>query len=183
MKYPNHLSPTPEQNLLRLTYVGVLSIAKPLEEFATWLLTGVAAILGAVIVNIEAVSKVLSTPNIRWGLALLVISLLAGVVAKQIGVFICAGIALIEEMYSELESGAIAIRDITSSPDEINQEISAPFLPPFKRLMKKSFERGGEDKLAGEKQLVKWYCIQNYVFWLQSIAGAVGLLCLAFGIK
>ena len=50
----------PEQNLLRRAYGRTVSLGKPMGDFATWLLTGIAAMLGAVIVNVEAVSKILS---------------------------------------------------------------------------------------------------------------------------
>ena len=183
MKYPKHLSP--KQRLLRLLYVNVLSIAKPMEEFATWLLAGVAAILGAVIVNVAAVSSALSSTSLRWGLAFLVVSLLTGVVSKQIGAALCAGMALAEEMYGELESpnGSAALEGLAELSGEFKQELSSAFLPPLRGIMKRSFERGSHDALAGEKRFTKLFCIQLYSLWAQNISSAVGLLILAFGIK
>lgn len=165
--------------------MNVVSIAKPMEQFVTWLLAGVAAILGAVIVNVEGVSSVLSATSLQWGLALLVISLLTGVVAKQIGAALCASQALMEELYGELDSrnGIAATEGITASREELRQELSSAFLPPLRGMMKRSFDRGGQDALAGEKRLTKLFCIQLYALWAQNISGAVGLLILAFGIK
>lgn len=182
MKYPKHLSP--KQRLLRLLYVNVLSIAKPMEEFATWLLAGVAAILGAVIVNVATVSSALSSTSLRWGLAFLVVSLLTGVVSKQIGAALRAGVVLMEEMYEELESqnGSAALKGLAESPEEFKQELSSAFLPPLRGMMKRSFERGGYDALAGEKRFTKLFCIQLYSLWAQNISGAAGLLTLAFGV-
>ena len=183
MKHRKHLSP--EQNLLRLVYGRTVSLGKPMGDFATWLLTGIAAMLGAVIVNVEAVSKVLSASSLQWGLALLVLSLLAGVITKQLGLAVCAGLALIEEMYEELESpdGVAALRSMSASPDAFQQELSSAFLPPLGIMMKRSFDRGGRDALSGEKRLATLFCIQLYVLWLQGILGAIGLLVLGFGIK
>lgn len=89
MEHPKHLSP--KDTLVRMMLMQTLAIAKPMEEFATWLLTGVAVILGAVIVNVEAVSNTLTAVNLRWGLTFLVLSLVAGAISKQIGLAISAG--------------------------------------------------------------------------------------------
>ncbi len=56
MKLLSNLSPT--QNLLRLIYGSTLSMARPIGEFSTWVLTGVAVIIGSILVNIEPVSKI-----------------------------------------------------------------------------------------------------------------------------
>lgn len=182
MKHLNHLSS--EQNLLRIIYVRTLAVAKLVGEFATWLLTGEAAILGAVIVNVEAISKVLSVPSLRWGIALLVISLLAGVIARQFGLAICAGLALTEEMYEELESpdGVAALQEMIVTPKEFNNQLSSAFLPPLRGMMNRSFERGGKDPLAGEKRWAMLFSIQLYFFWIQAGLGTAGLLVLGFGI-
>ena len=183
MKHLKHLSP--EQNLLRVIYGRTLAMGKSMGEFATWLLTGEAAILGAVIVNVEAISKVLSAPCLRWGTALLVISLLAGVIARQLGLAICAGLALTEEMYDELESpeGVAALQGMIASPEEFKNQLSSAFLPPLRGMMKRSFERGLKDPLSGEKRLTMLFSIQLYSLWAQGAIGAAGLLVLGFGIQ
>jgi hypothetical protein len=181
MKYLNHLST--EQNLLRLVYCRTLALAKSLGEFATWLLTGEAAILGAVIINIEAISKVLSAPYIKWGIAMLVISLLFGVIARLQGLAICAALALTEEMYEELESPKMieALLKTSISQDEFKTQLSSAFLPPLRGMMKRSFEHGSKDPLSGEKRLTRIFSIQLYLFWAQGLLGAAGML--GFGIK
>lgn len=153
-------------------------------EFATWLLTGEAAILGAVIVNVEAISKVLSARCLRWGTALLVISLLAGVIARQLGLAICAGLALTEEMYEELESpeGMAALQGMIASPQEFKDQLSSAFLPPLRGMMKRAFERGGKDPLSSEKRFAILFSVQLYSLWAQGLLGAAGLLVLGFGI-
>ncbi|MGZ4976638.1 MAG: hypothetical protein ACXV8O_05740 [Methylobacter sp.] len=179
----NHLNP--QQNLLRLIYIRTLSICKPVEEFATWLLTGEAVILGAIIVNVETISKVLSSLNLSWGIALLVSSLLAGVITKQLGLAICAGLALNEQILEELDSpeGLVAIKGMIDSPEEFKQELLSAFLPPLRGIMKRSFDRGSKDPLSGEKKLTFFLSIQLYSFWTQCILGTAGLLVLGFGIK
>ena len=97
MKLRNHL--TPEQNIIRSVYLRVLSVSSPVGEVATWILTGTVAILGAIVVKVETISKVLSAPSLKWGLALLVVSLLAGVITKHLSIALSAALSLSEEVY------------------------------------------------------------------------------------
>lgn len=172
-------------NIVRIVLVKTLSLAKQIGEFSTWLLTGVAAILGAVIVNVEKVSNILSATSLHYGLSLLVISLLAGVVAKQIGFAICAGLDITEEMYDALETpeGENAIQFIRKDPEAFKQQYSSAFLPPMRGMMRKSFDRSTQDALSAERRFAKIFSVQMYSFWLQGALGAVGLLVLGLGIK
>lgn len=182
MKIQKHLSA--EQHLLHLIYTRTATMAVPMGEFSTWLVTGTAAILGAILVNVEAVSNVLSSTSLRWGLAFLVISMLCGIVARQMGVAMASGLQLVERLEDELTSpeGELIIDSIKSHPQELKSEMASAFLPPLRGMMERSFERGGQDPLAGDKRLIKIVCIQVYVFWAQGITGAIGLLTLGFGI-
>ncbi len=183
MKLRHHL--TPEQNILRLVYVRTLSVSAPMGEFATWLLTGVAAILGAVVVEVETISKVLSAPSLRWGLALLVISLLAGIITRHLSMALSVGLSLSEELFEEYMSpeGMGIMQSMTTSLEELKLEMLSAFPPPLRWIMKSSFEQGCEDQLAGEKRLVSVFSIQVFAFWFQGISGALGLLVLGFGIN
>lgn len=183
MNYPSHFSP--KERVLHLLYVQTLSMSRPMGEFATWLLTGSAAIIGAVIVNVEAVGNVLSVGSLRWGLFALVLSLLAGVVVKQLSVAIAAGLELLEQLTKELESpqGVAAIRAINVSPDEFKTEMASAFLPPLRRLMVRGFEKGARDNLNAQKRFILLLCIQIYSIWMQGVFGIAGLLIFAFGIK
>lgn len=184
MEHPKHLSPN--HTVQRLVLMQTLAIAKPMEEFATWLLTGIAVILGAVIVNVKAVSDTLTAMNLRWGLTFLVVSLVAGAISKQIGLAIVAGRALSDEMYGELKRPevAAALEGLaTTASEELKKEISSAFLPPIDGMMRRSFERGGVEPLAGERRLTKLWCFQLYFLWGQNAAAVVGLLTLAFGIN
>lgn len=183
MKHRKHLSP--ELNIVRLALGKTLSLAMQLGEFSTWLLTGVAAILGAVIVNVDKVSTILSATSLHYGLGLLIISLLAGVVVKQLGFAICAGLDIAEEMYDALETpeGEKAIQHIRMDTEAFKQQFSSAFLPPIRGMMRRSFDRGTQDALSAERRLAKVFCVQLYSFWLQGALGTAGLLVLGLGIK
>jgi hypothetical protein len=181
MKPKKHLSA--EQNLLRFMFLQFTTMAAPMGEFATWLLTGTAAILGAILVNVEAVSKVLSPFNLRWGLIFLVISMVFGVIVRQLGIALNASLQLDEHINSALDSaeGESIINSITE-PLIIKSELPSPFLPPFRGMIKRSLEKGGQDLLGGEKWWIKLLCIQVYMFWAQGLTGAIGLIMLGAGI-
>lgn len=123
--------------------------------------------------------------SLHYGLSLLVISLIAGVVAKQLGFAICAGLEITEEMYEALETpeGENAIQHIRMAPGAFKQQFSSAFLPPIRGMMRRSLDRGTQDALSGERRLAKVFCVQLYSFWLQGALGAVGLLVLGLGIK
>ena len=183
MRFPKTLSPN--QALLRAICGHVILASGPMESFATWLLTGVAVILGAVLVNVEAVSSVVTAVGMRWGLALLVVSLLFGALAKQLAMAIRTGYELTERMYTELESeeGAVALEGLAGSMNEFKHELLSAFLFPLRGMMRRAFDRGAQDAIAGEKRLTRLFCVQLYAVWAQNIAAATGLLVLAFAIR
>ena len=160
-------------------------MAEPVEEFSTWLLTGTAAILALIVANISSITQVISEFGLRWGLALLTISMVAGVIAKQFGIAIRKGVALVEAIYAEIQTqaGAAAFQKAQMDSDTLAKELAAPFLWPFKRMMEKGTRMGAKDPLWGEKRQIKLFCIQLYASYIQGGLAAIGLLFLAFGIK
>jgi len=182
VKILEHL--TPEQNIVQVMLMRIFSSAKPLGEFATWLLTGVAIILGAILVNVDAVSNILSPQSLRWGLALLVGSLLCGVVTKLYSVALMAGITLTEELYDDLASpeAKAIIYEAAKSSAYVKSEIISAFLPPLRGLLGRGYDRGTMDAISGVKRMGKTFSILLIAFWLQSILGTLGLLVLGLGI-
>lgn len=183
MQYPPHLSP--DQHVIRLTYVGILSMAEPVEEFSTWLLTGTAAILALIVTNISSITPTISGFGLNWGLTLLTISMVAGVIAKQLGIAIRKGVALVEAMYAELQTpqGATILQNAQMNSETLAKAVSAPFLWPFNRMMEKGALIGATDPISGEKRFIKLFSVQLYASYLQGGLAAVGLLFFALGIK
>lgn len=183
MQYPKHLKP--EHQLLRVIYAGVLTVAEPIEAFSVWCITGAAAILALLVVNIDSVSKIISTSGLRWGIVLLTVSMLAGAVAKQLGIVLKRGIALTDAMYAEIATpgGAAAMDNMTLSTEDFQDQMVAPFLWPFKKIMLHAARRGAADPIAGEKRFVRMLCVQMYASYIQMACAAAGLLFLAIGIR
>ena len=183
MKHLQHLSA--EENLQRLTYRNTLNNTEAIEKFATWLITGLAAILGAMIVNSEAVSKAITSSCFSWGLTFLVISLLLGVISKQVGAALLSGLSVLDELYNKIESPEwqAVLQECSDSTEEFGLKLISPFSFPISFIMHRAFKNGSKDKLAAEKRLIKLFCILIYLSWGQSILGALGLLTFAIGIK
>lgn len=183
MKFRNHLSP--EQNLQRFIHLQMAKAGEPAGEFSTWLLTGTAAIVGAVIVNIDPISKVMGASNLRWGLALLVGSMLCGAVVRQLCLMLRTNVQLSEELYEALTSEeSMAVFQQTSMPvEQLNKEISGAYLPPMRWLISRSFNKGALDPIANEKSLAKLVSIAAFVYWGQALAAFVGLMTLGLGTR
>ena len=183
MQYPQHLKPF--DRFLRVLYLGNLSMAEPIEEFATWCITGVAAIVALMLANLEAISKIVGDSSLRWGIVLLTTSILFGVVAKQLGIGIRKGIGLLESLYAELSTpeGQAAIAESDVKPEDVPAKIAEPYLWPLKRVMLSSAKKGSSDAIAGEKRFVRLLCVQMYASFLQGLCGISGILTLALGIK
>jgi len=174
-----------DQKLQRLAFIGSLTMAKPIGEYATWLLTGTATIIGALIINIENVAKMLSIFTLQWGLLFLVISMLIGVFVKQIGIGIASGVSISDAMFFEMSepSGQKMLRNLTLNQDEFKEAISSAYLWPLTIFSKKAFDKGTADNLAGLKKFIKLLCIQIYLINIQGFFVATGLLFLVFGIR
>jgi hypothetical protein len=183
MQYPDHLKP--EDRFLRIVFFGSLAAAEPMEEFATWCITGVAAIVALVLANLATVSKIISETGLRWGIVFLALSMLAGVVAKQFGIAIRKGIALLEALYAELSKPEAreAMANMTWTTEELQKKMAEPFLWPVKGMMIRAARRGATDSLSGEKRFIQLLCIQVFASAFQSASATVGILVLAFGIK
>lgn len=173
-----------DQNLQRLAFTNTLTMANPMGEYATWLLTGTATIIGAILVNIENISKMLSIPALHWGLTLLVGSMLIGVIVKQCGIGIASGVSTMDAMYSEMENpaGQEMLKNLTLNPEDLKEAMSSAFLWPISIIVKNACAKNTTDLLASEKRLIKVLCMQIYLIWTQGLFGTVGLLILAFGI-
>lgn len=183
MQFPTHLKP--EQRLLRVIYVSTLTTTGAIEDFSVWCITGIAAILGLLVANINSVSNIISKSGLKWGIALLTVSMLAGALAKQLGFAIRCGVALLEALYTEIASpeGTAALEGVTDSPEEFQRHMTEPFLWPIKGIMIRAAKRGAKDPVLGEKRFVRMLCIQIYASYVQIVCAASGLLFLGFGIK
>jgi hypothetical protein len=158
---------SPEQKFLRMTFVHATSGANLGMHQTLWVVTGEAAFLGLIISHIESISKIVSQFSLKWGIVLLVFSILCGVIAKEFN----------------SEEGQLIFSSLKTPINDLGEKLSEPFLWPLRGYMKRRFEAGTKDFLTAEKKAVRWLCFYIYFSAAQWILGLAGILCFAFGIQ
>jgi hypothetical protein len=176
---------SPEQKFLRMTFVHATSGANLGMHQTLWVVTGEAAFLGLIISHIESISKIVSQFSLKWGIVLLVFSILCGVIAKHISMAVVLMVGLTEQMYKEFnsEEGQLIFSSLKTPINDLGEKLSEPFLWPLRGYMKRRFEAGTKDFLTAEKKAVRWLCFYIYFSAAQWILGLAGILCFAFGIQ
>lgn len=168
------------QNLTRLAYRSQAPLANVMVDSATWILTGTAAIIGAIIVSLSSVVTVVDENSLKWGIIWLVISMLGGCFAKQSGAVFVQGMASADQMYVAIASQPYS-QSTDRFPDNLGDEIASGYLFPLTYAIKRGFKNGSEDPLFAEKRLMKIFSITIFLSWIQSGAGATGLIVMAIG--
>jgi hypothetical protein len=85
----------PEHVFLKIIWRSTLGLSVSMEQATTWSITGLAAIIGLFISNLDSVGQLVSRQGLRWGLILFTGSLVIGALSKQIGMAIAKGLALL----------------------------------------------------------------------------------------
>jgi hypothetical protein len=152
-----------------------------MEHFTTWTVTGIAAILALLVVNLQPVSAMIPAGALRVALYCLVGSLFLGVLSKQAGMALSQGLQMLASLEAELYSaeGKKLFHDLTTGDDQLAQYIAAPFWWPLSSLMRRSFVRAADDPLKGDRILVRLYCFQLYSNLFHVLLAGVALIVLA----
>lgn len=175
----------PDQVFKKFAWRSVVSVAPGLERSTTWTITGVAAIVALFIGNLDAVSKIVSSPGMRWSLLLLAASLLAGAISKQIGMALESGLASVNEIERLLTSkeGESLMEKMSIEPRQLTKELAEPFLWPMSRIMDKSGEEGIVDHLSTDKRFIRMFCWQIYFNLLHGALAVSAIVALACSLK
>jgi hypothetical protein len=182
MEYLRGLSP--EQKFLRIALVHSTGGANLGAQQTLWIVTGEAAFLGLIISHIESVSKIICPFSLKWGIVLLSISILFGIIAKNIAMTVQLMTYLTEQIYKDFnsEEGQLILSNLKVPMDDLAEKLSKPFLWPLRGYIKRHFLAGTKDFLAAETKTVRWLCFHFYFAVAQWFLGIAGLLCFAFGI-
>ena len=174
----------PEHLFKRVVWRSTLAVGVTMEQFTTWTITGVAAIVGLFIANLDAVSQIVTLDGIRWSLILFAISILAGALSKQFGMGVQSGINTMAQIEALLtsEAGQGLMDEMQIEPKQLIREIAAPFVWPLNRLFRRAGERGLHDYLAGDKRMVRFFCFQLYLNALHGLTALSALVVLACSI-
>ncbi len=168
----------------KIVWRSTLELGTSLEQFTTWTLTGIAAIIALFISNLDSVNKIISLSGIRWALILFATSLLSGVISKQIGMAVKNGVSSLDKMEALLnsEEGQNLMGNMKIDPKQLVKEIAIPFLWPLSKAIHKGGQKGLTDNLAADKRFVKLFCFQLFFNWIHAVLAALGLIVLALSI-
>ncbi len=175
----------PEHVFKKVIWRSTLSSGTAIEQFTTWTLTGIGAIVGLLISNLDSVSKIVSLTGIKSAIVLFTLSLLAAVVSKQIGIAVTSGLETTNKTEDLLNSpeGQQLMGSMTISPRQLVTELAEPFLWPISVITRWSGERGLSDYTSGDKRLVRLFCIQLYLSFTHGILALSALLVIGLSIR
>lgn len=175
---------TAEHVFKQTIWRSTLATGAAMEQFTTWTVTGIAAIVVLLVSNIESVSKIISHCGLKAGIVLLTVSLLAGVISKQIGMAVANGLETVNRLEALLHSqgGKRLMAGMSSEPRQLMRELSEPFLWPISILVRQGGELGVTDYTATEKRLIRQFCVQLYFYVIHALLAVAALMTLALSI-
>jgi hypothetical protein len=175
----------PEHVFKKIAWRGVLALGSSLEQATTWTITGLAAITGLFISNLDSISKIVTLDGVKWSLILFTCSLFVGAISKMYGMVLGRGIQILINLEELLQSedGVNLMQSMTVNPDDLPKQLAEPFFWPISTLMRKSGEKGLNDYLFSDKKFIKMFCIQLYLDFLHWLLLVAGLLTLALSLR
>lgn len=175
----------PEHAFKKLTWRSTLSLATQIESFTTWTVTGVAAMTGILVANLDAIEDLVSKRGLQAAFVFFTLSLLFGVVGKQLGMAVTSGVNTLKKLDQLLSSdeGQRLMSAMAIEPEQLVAELAEPFWWPLSKMILSSGKRGLKDYLASDKRLVRLFCGQLYLILAHTLAGATGILVLALSFR
>lgn len=176
---------SPEGQFLTICWRSIIGMAGAVSEQYRWLLTGMAAILGLIVANLNSIQAVVSDAYLKSSVCLLV----ASVFLASIAYLLSSSLKVRNDVSQQLEQvlgsdqAQAIMRGITANPVEMRRELCRPFFGPMKWIMTKATERGASDPFANEKGSIRLIVWQAYAMWVSVLVAAVALTILVLGIK
>jgi hypothetical protein len=185
---PNESAPnlfTPEHTFKRMVWRSILGFSGTLAQLTNWTITGVAAIAGLVISNLDSVSATVTQFGLKWGLLLFALALISGVLSKQYGMAVAVGLETISKMEAMMFSpeGRQLLSGMSTPPKKMMDELAEPFWWPISIYMKAAGVSGTKDYLAADKRMINLFCVQLFFAAMHSIFATAALVVIAVSIK
>ena len=176
---------SPEGQFLTVCWRTILGMAGPVSEQYRWMLTGIAAILGLMIANLDSIQKVVCEAHLKVSIALLVISAVLASIAFLLSAALKARNDVIYQLEQILgtEQAQSVLAQIKTDQSELREELTKPFFGPMRLIMRRSAEKGANDPFAIEKGGITLLVWQAYAMWLSLALAAVSLIVLVVGLR
>ena len=176
---------SPEGLFLTVCWRTIIGMVAVVSEQYRALLTGIAAILGVIVANLNSIQAVVHDGYLKGSLCILVASVFLAAVAYLLSTALKTRndvIGQLEQILGSAEAQA-AMQGITTEASELRRELCAPFFGPMKWIMAKSAEEGATDPFAIEKGSIRLIVWQAYAMWLAMFLAALALTILVLGLK
>jgi hypothetical protein len=176
---------SPEGQFLTVCWRVTLGMAGAVSEQYRWLLTGIAAILGVIVANLDSIQKVIHDAFLASSVCLLV----ASVFLASIAYMLSTALMLRNEVSAQLEQilgtekAQEVMAQMTIDQSELRREMCSPYFGPMKWLMASSAKKGAADPYAIEKSGIRLLVWQAYSMWLSMILASAALTVLVSGLK
>jgi len=174
----------PEHVFKKVVWRSTLEMSESMEHATTWSITGIAAIVGLFISNLDSVGKLVRPEGLRWSLIFFTASLVVGALSKQFGMAVMKGIAMVEKIEGILssEQGQALMNQMSTPLPKLMDEIAEPFWWPLSMMMRKEGEKGMKDYLSADKRFITLFCVQMLLVNLHGLFTAIGLVVIAASI-
>ena len=176
---------SPEGQLLTVTWRTILSMAATVSEQYRWILTGIAAILGLMVANLDSIERVVHNTYLKWSLSLLIVSVVLASIAYLLSTTLKVrndAIHQLEKILGSVEAQEI-MSQMTAEQSEVRQRLCEPLFGPMKWLAARAVEKSGNDPFATEIGGITLMLWQAYAMWLSITLAAVGLIVLVTGLN
>lgn len=162
----------------------MLSMAGPVSKQYRWMLTGLAAILGLMIANLDSIQKIVCSRHLKLSLGLLIASVFLASVAYLLSMVLKVRNDVIFKLEQTPVSEDIqaVLSQMKADQSEISQQICEPFFGPIKWLMMRVAKKSANDPFAIEKGGINLILWQAYSMWLGILFAAAGLMVLVIGL-
>lgn len=176
---------SPEGQYLTVAWRTMLSLAGPVSEQYRGMLTGLAAILGLMVANLDSIEKVVCDSHLKWSLSLLIVSVLLASIAYLMSSALKVRNDVIYQLEQMLGSadGQVVLSQLTADPSELRRQLCRPFFGPIRWLMERGAKKGANEPFLMEKGGITLIVWQAYAMWLSILLAASGLIVLVIGLN
>lgn len=176
---------SPEGQFLTVCWRTILNMAAPISEQYKWLLTGIAAILGVIVANLESIQRATHDVYLKIALCLLITSVLLAAVAYLLSTMLKARNDVTSQLEQILgtEQAQTLLAQMKLDRSLMRKELCKPFFGPVKFIVNRAAERGANDPFAIEKGGITLVVWQAYAMWLSLPLAAFALIVLVIGLR
>lgn len=176
---------SPEGRFLTVCWRVTLGMAGAVSKQYRWLLTGIAAILGLIVANLDSIQKIIHDAFLASSVCLLVASVFLAAIAYTLSTALTLRnkvSAQLEQILGSEEAQKV-MAQMTTEASELRGELCSPYFGPMKWLMASSAKKGAADPFFIEKSGIRLLVWQTYAMWLSVIFASAALVVLVWGLK